>query len=183
MPTEPTLSQEAILAQLGATIPSAKPTSRFLTAQTTLFSLPCAVVYLQGVLPLPPSPEEALSYYLTQAKVRLLAQAKKLPPEAHALVTTLKDPTKRALLYTAQGKDWQLTLVRTVADYFPSVDPGRCLSKGFALSAIESYTEGLADFLIRQGLDSPEAYLAKMAPTTKPNLGAVDLSSLTADWD
>ena len=183
MPTESTLSQEAILAQLGATIPSAKPTSRFLTAQTTLFSLPCAVVYLQGVLPLPPSPEEALGYYLTQAKVRLLAQAKKLPPEAHALVTTLKDPTKRALLYTAQGKDWQLTLVRAVSEYFPSVDPGRCLSKAFALSAIESYTEGLADFLIRQGLDSPEAYLAKMAPTTKPNLAAVDLSSLTADWD
>lgn len=183
MTTEPILSQEAILAQLGATIPTAKPTSRFLTAQTTLFSLPCAVVYLQGVLPLPPSPEEALSYYLTHSKVRLLAQAKKLPPEAQALISTLKDPTKRALLYSASGKEWQLTLVRAVSEYFPSVDPSRCLSKAFALSAIESYTEGLADFLIRQGLDSPEAYLAKVAPSTRPSLDSVDLSSLTADWD
>lgn len=183
MTTESTLSQEAILAQLGATIPSAKPASRFLTAQTTLFSLPCAVVYLQGVLPLPPSPEDALGYYLTHSKVRLLAQAKKLPPEAQALVSTLKDPTKRATLYSATGKDWQLTLVRAVAEYFPSVDPSRCLSKAFALSAIESYTEQLADFLIRQGLDSPEAYLAKVAPATKPSLNAVDLGSLTADWD
>ena len=183
MTTDSTLSQEAILAQLGATIPSAKPSSRFLTAQTPLFSLPCAVVYLQGVLPLPPSPEEALGYYLAHSKVRLLAQAKKLPPEAQALVSTLKDPTKRGLLYSAQGKDYQLTLVRTVAEYFPSVDPGRCLSKAFALSAIEAYTEGLADFLIRQGLDSPEAYLAKVAPTTKPSLASADLNSLTADWD
>ena len=183
MTTESTLSQEAILAQLGATTPSAKITSRFLTAQTPLFSLPCAVVYLQGVLPLPPSPEAALGYYLTHSKVRLLAQAKKLPPEAQALVSTLKDPTKRALLYSGPGKDWQLTLIRTVSEYFPSVDPSRCLSKAFALSAIEAYTEGLADFLIRQGLDSPEAYLAKVAPATKPSLASVDLSSLTADWD
>lgn len=183
MTTEHTLSQEAILAQLGATTPSAKTTSRFLTAQTTLFSLPCAVVYLQGVLPLPPTPEDALGYYLAHSKVRLLSQAKKLPPEAQALVSTLKDSTKRSTLYSATGKDWQLTLVRAVAEYFPSVDPSRCLSKAFALSAIESYTEQLADFLIRQGLDSPEAYLAKVAPATKPSLNAVDLSSLTADWD
>lgn len=178
IPSEADASAIEEALQLSKT-PATKLVGSFLTKQFTLFSLPIVSVYLQGVLPSAAlnSFEEAIKH----AKVRPINNPtrKALPEKTEPLIANIK--TNFSRLYSAQGKEWHLAVVKEAMSLGLKVDPSKCLKKESAIKAFEAYQSALIDFLIAENYSTPEDYLARNKEASQ-DFSLTDLESLELDF-
>ena len=178
-------SQDELLASMG--LPSQKEVketnkvkSKFLTRQYPIFSTPVCSIYLQGSASVSlaslTSEEEFLAKAPAVSIFRKIGACYNSNPSLLAILEELK--TNRHLLFN--DKVFHRQIVVKLIDAGISIDPAKAISKSFALAAIDSYLQDLADYLTSSNL-TLEAFIESTLPKEKRSV--IDSTMSQVDFD
>lgn len=165
------LSADELLSSLGLSPTTAqvkkeakdKPKTKFLTNQYVLFSTPILIIYLQGVLPLVASANDAklVRVAFQEAKKRKLTTGRTLEQLQAADAIIDGDYT---VLYA--NPDLHKKLLAKLMELGLTLQTDKVASRTNVLQTINKYLDDLATFLATEGYSSPEDYLIKTAKET-----------------
>jgi len=176
-------SQDELLASMG--LPSQKEVketskvkSKFLTRQYPIFSTPVCSIYLQGStsvsLAFLTSEEEFLAKAATVSIFRKIGANSN--PSILSILEELK--TNKSLLFI--DKVFHRQIVVKLIEAGVSIDPAKAVSKSFALAAIDSYLQDLADYLADSNM-TLEAFIESTLPREKRSV--IDSTMSQVDFD
>lgn len=180
-------SQDELLASMGLpTKPSTEtyssnPTKRknsFLTRQYPIFSTPVCSIYLQG--------STSVSLASLTSEEALLAKApavsifRKIGANSNLYILSILEELKTNKHLLFNDKAFHKQIVVRLVEAGVSIDPTKAVSKTFALAAIDSYLQDLADYLTNSNL-TLEAFVESTLPKEKRSV--IDSTMSQAEFD